>query len=42
MWGALSDEERVCRLQLMLVLASAIILGLESRGSRDHILLSQF
>jgi hypothetical protein len=34
-------RERVCRLQLLLVLASAVILGSESRGIRDHILLSQ-
>jgi hypothetical protein len=33
---------RVCRLQLLLALASAVILGSESRGTRDHILLSQF
>jgi hypothetical protein len=32
---------RVCRLQLLLVLASAVILGPESRGIHDHILLSQ-
>jgi hypothetical protein len=32
---------RVCRLQLLLVLASAVILGSESHGTRDHILLSQ-
>jgi hypothetical protein len=32
---------RVCRLQLMLILASAIILGSQSRGTHDHILLSQ-
>jgi hypothetical protein len=31
----------VCRLQLLLVLASAVILGSESRGTRDYILLSQ-
>jgi hypothetical protein len=31
----------VCRLQLLLVLASAEILGSESRGTHDHILLSQ-
>jgi hypothetical protein len=31
----------VCRLQLLLVLASAVILGSESRGPHDHILLSQ-
>jgi hypothetical protein len=34
-------KERVCRLQLLLVLASAVILGPESRGTSDHILLSQ-
>jgi hypothetical protein len=34
-------RERVCRLQLLLVLASALILGSESCGTRDHILLSQ-
>jgi hypothetical protein len=32
---------RVCHLQLLLVLASAFILGSESLGIRDHILLSQ-
>jgi hypothetical protein len=31
----------VCRLQLLLVPASAVILKPESRGARDHILLSQ-
>jgi hypothetical protein len=31
----------VCRLQLPLVLASAVILRPESRGTNDHILLSQ-
>jgi hypothetical protein len=31
----------VCRLQLLLVLASAVILRFESRGTHDHILLSQ-
>jgi hypothetical protein len=40
--GALSlTREWVCRLQLLLVLARAVILGSESRGTRDHILLSQ-
>jgi hypothetical protein len=34
-------RERIYRLQLLLVLASAVILGSESRGTRDHILLSQ-
>jgi hypothetical protein len=40
-WGAFSDERRVCRLQLLLVLASAVILGSKSSRIRDHILLSQ-
>jgi cytochrome c oxidase assembly factor CtaG len=41
-YGALSlTRERVCRLQLLLTLASAVILGSESRKARDHILLSQ-
>jgi hypothetical protein len=31
----------VSRLQLLLALASAVIFGSESRGTRDHILLSQ-
>jgi hypothetical protein len=40
--GAFSlTRERVCRLQLLLDLANAVILGSESRGNRDHILLSQ-
>jgi hypothetical protein len=40
--GALSlMRERVCRIQLLLVLASAAILGSESRGTRDHIWRSQ-
>jgi hypothetical protein len=40
--GALSlTRERVCRLQLLLALASVVILGPDSRGTRDHILLSQ-
>jgi hypothetical protein len=40
--GALSQTRgRVCRLQLLLVLASAVILGSEFRGIRYHILLSQ-
>jgi hypothetical protein len=32
---------RVCRVQLPLALASAFILGSESRGTRGHILLSE-
>jgi hypothetical protein len=40
--GALSlTRGRFCRLQLLLVLASAVLLGAESPGTRDHILLSQ-
>jgi hypothetical protein len=31
----------VCHLQMLLALASTFILGSESRGTRDHILLSQ-
>jgi hypothetical protein len=31
----------VCRLQLLLILASAVILRSQSRGTRDHISLSQ-
>jgi hypothetical protein len=34
-------RERVCRLQLLLVLASTVILGSESLGTHDHMLLSQ-
>jgi hypothetical protein len=34
-------RERVCRLQLLLLLARAVNLGSESRGTRDHILLTQ-
>jgi hypothetical protein len=40
--GALSlTRGRVCCLQLLLALARAVIFGSESRGTRDHILLSQ-
>jgi hypothetical protein len=39
MWGDLSDERT--GLQLLLVLASAVIYGYESRWTRGHILLSQ-
>jgi hypothetical protein len=31
----------VCHLQLLLTFSSAVILGFESRGTHDHILLSQ-
>jgi hypothetical protein len=40
--GALSlTRGRICRLQLLLALASAVIFRSESHGTRDHILLSQ-
>jgi hypothetical protein len=40
--GALSlTRGRVCRLQLLLLLARAVILGSESCGTHDHTLLSQ-
>jgi hypothetical protein len=40
--GALSlTRGRVCRLQLLLGLASVVTLGSHSRWTRDHILLSQ-
>jgi hypothetical protein len=38
-WGALSDERTYLPLQLLLVLASAVIFGSESRRTRGHILL---
>jgi hypothetical protein len=41
MWCAFFDERTVCRLQLLLALASAVTLGPESRGTNDHISLSQ-
>jgi hypothetical protein len=41
MWGALSDEKTGLPFKLLLVLASAVIFTSESRGTRDHILLSQ-
>jgi hypothetical protein len=41
-YGAVSlTRGWVCRLQLLLALASAVILGSQSLGTRDHILLSQ-
>jgi hypothetical protein len=40
MWSALSNE-RMGLLKFLLGLASAVILGSESRGTHDHILLSQ-
>jgi hypothetical protein len=41
LWSVSLTEGRVCRIELLLTLASAVILGTESRGTRDHILLSQ-
>jgi hypothetical protein len=42
MGRSLSRERgRVYRLQSLLALASAVILGSESRGTRNHILLSR-
>jgi hypothetical protein len=40
-WALSLTRERFCSLQLLLVLASAVILGSESRGICDHILRSQ-
>jgi hypothetical protein len=39
--GRCLTKGRVCRLQLLLALASAVIFESEPRGTRDHILLSQ-
>jgi hypothetical protein len=41
MWVTVSDERTFCRLQLLLALASALIIGSGSRGTHDHTLLSQ-
>jgi hypothetical protein len=42
MWGALSDERTgLTFIKLLLALASAVILGSESRETHDRILLSQ-
>jgi hypothetical protein len=40
-WALSLTRGRICRLQLLPALASAVILGSESRGTRDHILLFQ-
>jgi hypothetical protein len=40
-WVLSLTRGRVCRLQLLLALASSVIFGSESRGTRDHILLPQ-
>jgi hypothetical protein len=34
-------DGRACRLQLLLALASAVVLGSESHGTLEHILMSQ-
>jgi hypothetical protein len=41
LWGALSDEGRVCLSYTLMALASVIFHGFESLGTRDHILLCQ-
>jgi hypothetical protein len=41
MWGALSDERTGLSFTMLLAFASAIVFGSDSRGTRDHILLSQ-
>jgi hypothetical protein len=41
MWGALSDDRPGLPFTIAAGLASAAIPGFESRGTRDHILLSQ-
>jgi hypothetical protein len=40
-WSPFLTRGRICVLYMLLALASAVILGSESRGTRDHILLSQ-
>jgi hypothetical protein len=40
-FGTPSLTRRVCRLQLLLAFASAVIFGFESRRTRGHVLLSQ-
>jgi hypothetical protein len=42
MWGALSDETTGLSFTMLLVLASEVIFGFESRGTRDHILRLRF
>jgi hypothetical protein len=36
MWCALSDDRRVCSLQLLLGFASAVTFASESRATHDH------
>jgi hypothetical protein len=42
MWALSRTRERTCRLQLLLALASAVFLGSDSRGTRDHIYSLRF
>jgi hypothetical protein len=42
MWGALSDERTGLSFTIAAGLASAVILGSASLGTRERILLSQF
>jgi hypothetical protein len=41
MWGAVFDERTGLSFTMAADLASAVVLGSESRGTRDHILLSE-
>jgi hypothetical protein len=41
MWAACLTRGRCCRLQLLLAVANAVIVGSESCGANDHILLPQ-
>jgi hypothetical protein len=38
MWGTLSGKGQVCSFQLLLGIASAVLLGSESRGTHEHYL----
>jgi hypothetical protein len=40
-WGARSDDRTCLSFTVLLAVASAVIDGFESLGTRDHILLSQ-
>jgi hypothetical protein len=42
MWDTLSDERTGLWLSVVDNLASSVLLGSESRGTHDHILLPQF
>jgi hypothetical protein len=41
MWGTISDEKTRLSFTIAAGFASVVILGSESRGTHDHILLSQ-